>query len=77
MSDYQDALKEIRKSDEFQQQMTIKKESNAIKQAQGQDLLNLKREELATKREIANKQLEVARTNKNKYDKPSNNKGGQ
>jgi len=77
ISDYQDALKEIRKSDEFQQQMAIKKESNAIKQAQGQDLLNLKREELATRREIANKQLEIARTNKNKYDKPSNNKGGQ
>ena len=67
-SDYQDALADIRKSDEFQQQMDLKKESNSIKQAQSQDMLNLKREELATKREIANKQLEVARTNKNKYD---------
>lgn len=75
-SDYQDALKEIQKSDEFQQQMDVKKESNNIKKAQTQDMLNLKREELATKREIANKQLEVARENKNKYDvKTSKNKG--
>jgi hypothetical protein len=68
MSDYQDALADIRKSDEFQQQMDLKKESNSIRQAQSQDMLNLKREELATKREVANKQLEIARTNKNKYD---------
>lgn len=78
MSDYQDALKEIRRSDEFQQQMEVKKEGNAIKQAQGQDMINLKREELATKRDVMNKQLEIARTNKNKYDvKPTKNKGGQ
>ena len=75
-SDYQDALRDIRKSDEFQQQMDVKKESNNIKKAQTQDMLNLKREELATKREIANKQLEVARENKNKYDvKTPKNKG--
>ena len=56
--------------------MDVKKESNNIKKAQTQDMLNLKREELATKREIANKQLEVARENKNKYDvKTPKNKG--
>ena len=68
MSDYQDALKDIRQSDEFQQQMDVKRESNNIKKAQSQDMMNIKREELATKREIANKQLEVARENKNQYD---------
>jgi len=76
MSDYQDALKEIRRSDEFQQQMEVKKEGNAIRQAQGQDMINLKREELATKRDVMNKQLEIARTNKNKYDSKSNNNKG-
>lgn len=76
MSDYQDALKDIRKSDEFQQQMDVKLESNNIRKAQNQDIMNIKREELATKREIANKQLEVARQNKNKYDfKSPKNKG--
>ena len=75
MSDYQDALKDIRQSDEFQQQMDVKRESNNIKKAQSQDMMNIKREELATKREIANKQLEVARENKNQYDvKPKKNK---
>jgi hypothetical protein len=76
ISDYQDSLKEIRRSDEFQQQMEVKKEGNAIRQAQGQDMLNLKREELATKRDVMNKQLEIARTNKNKYDSKSNNNKG-
>jgi hypothetical protein len=76
MSDYQDALKDIRRSDEFQQQMDVKLESNNIRKAQNQDMMNIKREELATKREIANKQLEVARENKNKYDlKTPRNKG--
>ena len=30
--------------------------------------LNLKREEMNTRKEIADKQLQVARENKNKYD---------
>jgi hypothetical protein len=74
-SDYQDAMRDIRKSEEFQQTMNLKQESNDIKRSMNQDMLNLKREELATKREQANKALEIARTNKNRYDvKPSSDK---
>lgn len=68
VSDYQDALKDIRKSEEFQQQMNLKQEANSIKKAQNQDMINLKREELATKREMANKQLEIARENKTRFE---------
>jgi len=74
-SDYQDVMRDIRKSEEFQQTMNLKQESNDIKRSMNQDMLNLKREELATKREQANKALEIARTNKNRYDvKPSSDK---
>ena len=73
-SDYQDALKDIRKSDEFNQQMDLKKESAATQKAVNMDKMSIEREKLASQREIANKQLEIARTNKNKYDKPDSKK---
>ena len=73
-SDYQDALKDIRKSDEFKQQMDLKKESAATQKAVNMDKMSIEREKLASQREIANKQLEIARTNKNKYDKPDSKK---
>ena len=73
-SDYQDALKDIRKSDEFNQQMDLKKESAATQKAVNMDKLGIEREKLASQREIANKQLEIARVNKNKYDKPDSKK---
>lgn len=74
-SDFQDQMENIRKTEQFQQQMDVKRESNDIKRSMNQDMMNLKREELATKREQANKQLEIARTNKNRYDvEPPKNK---
>ena len=73
-SDYQDALKDIRKSEEFQQQMDLKKENAATQKAINNDKLSIERERLASQREIANKQLEIARVNKNKYDKPEKGK---
>jgi hypothetical protein len=73
-SDYQDAMKDIRKSEEFQQQMDLKKESASTQKAVNMDKMAIEREKLASQREIANKQLEIARVNKNKYDKPDNKK---
>ena len=73
-SDYQDAIKDIRKSEEFQQQMDLKKESASTQKAINMDKLSIEREKLASQREIANKQLEIARVNKNKYDVKDNKK---
>jgi hypothetical protein len=73
-SDYQDAIRDIRKSEEFQQQMDLKKESASTQKAVNMDKMAIEREKLASQREIANKQLEIARVNKNKYDKPDNKK---
>lgn len=68
ISDYQDAIKEIRRSDEFQQQMDVKKQDLGMKETMNNEKMAIERERLATQRDIANKQLEIARTNKNKYD---------
>jgi hypothetical protein len=74
MSDYQDAMKDIRKSEEFQQQMDLKKESAATQKAVNMDKMAIERERLASQREIANKQLEIARTNKTQYEIKQDNK---
>lgn len=68
VSDYQDALKDIRKESEKREEMTFKKEQAIFKNSIEKDKLNIQRDKLATQKEIANKQLEIARTNKNKYD---------
>jgi hypothetical protein len=67
-------MKDIRKSEEFQQQMDLKKESASTQKAINMDKLSIEREKLASQREIANKQLEIARVNKNKYDVKDNKK---
>jgi hypothetical protein len=68
VSDYQDALKDIRKESEKREEINFKKEQAVFKNNIEKDKLNIQRDKLATQREIANKQLEIARTNKNKYD---------
>ena len=68
VSDFQDALKDIRDSDRYREQMNLKRESEINKGAVHKDKMGIEREKLQTQREIAEKQLEIARTNKNKYD---------
>lgn len=70
VSDFQDALKDIRETDRYREQMNIKRESEVNKGAMHQDKMGIERERLQTQREIAEKQLQVARENKNKYDVP-------
>jgi hypothetical protein len=75
-SDFQDALGKIQQQDNYQQTMNFKREQEINKNAVSQQQLRLKEQELQTKQRIAEKQLEIARTNKNKYDvkKPSDKK---
>ncbi len=68
MSDYRDAMNDIRKTTEYQEQMNLKREQNAITNSMTQKKLDVERDRLATQRDIANTQLEIARENKNKYD---------
>ena len=70
-SDYQDALKDIQQTSQYREQMTMKREQNAQKNAQPQAKIQIDSEKLATQRDIANKNLQIARENKNKYDEKS------
>jgi hypothetical protein len=68
-ADYLDALDRIQKQDNYTQQMNFEREKEVNKNLTKQQELALKREELATRADIAKKQLQIAKANKNKYDK--------
>ena len=73
-SDYQDAMERIQKQDNYQEQMNLQreKEINRMKVTNSQN--SLKEKEIDSRESIAEKQLQIARENKNKYDKPTKGK---
>ncbi len=68
MSDYQDALSGIQKQGNYQDTMNFKREQEINKNSMNAQKLNIDREKLQAQKEIADKQLQIARENKNKYD---------
>jgi len=73
-SDYMDSLKQIQSSDEYQQTMGFEREKEATKRIEHSDKMNIERQKLATQQQIAQTQLQIARENKNKYDKKDTEK---
>jgi hypothetical protein len=73
-SDMMDSLKEIRASEEYEQTMSFEKEKENNRMTNHNEANNLKREEMATKREMKEKELQIARENKNQYDFKAKNK---
>jgi hypothetical protein len=71
-SDYLDAMEDIRKQQQYQDTMNFKRESEVNKNQFNSQKLGIEREKLQTQKEIADKQLEIARENKNKYDVSKN-----
>ena len=67
-SDFQDAMKDIRQRDQYREQMNFKREQATVQNADSKTKLSLEKEKLATQRDIASKNLQIARENKNKYD---------
>ncbi len=67
-SDYRDAMDQIQKQDNYRDQMGFRREQEVNKMNANRENLRVKERELQTRERIAEKQLEVARTNKNKYD---------
>jgi hypothetical protein len=67
-SDYVDAMKDIRQSDEFQQAMNLDIDKKNIQDQQFRDTQTLKREELQAKLAMKEVDIAIARENKNKYD---------
>jgi hypothetical protein len=74
MSDYQDAMKDIRQSEQYQQQTDLQREKQSNENIRQSQKMDIERQKLQTQREIADKQLQIARENKNKFDKKSSEK---
>jgi hypothetical protein len=68
-SDYMESLQYLDKKRQEDSMINLKREQEVNKNNRESQKLNLKQQELQTREDIANKQLEIARTNKNKYDK--------
>jgi hypothetical protein len=69
ISDYQDAMRDIRQSEQYTAQNQLQRDKEATRTMLDRDKNAIEREKLQVQREIADKQLQVARENKNKYDK--------
>jgi hypothetical protein len=74
-SDYMDAMEGIRKEQQYQDTMNFKREQEVNKTSNEQQKSAIKRDELQTRKEIADKQLEIARENKNRFDIKAPSKG--
>lgn len=68
MSDYQDALAKIQQQQNYMDSTNLKREQEVNKTRFNEQKLDIERQKLQTQQDIANKQLEIARVNKNKYD---------
>ena len=68
MSDYRDAVRDIKETEQYQAQMDVRKEKISSDKTIANQRMQIEREKLVTQRDVANKNLQIARTNKNKYD---------
>jgi hypothetical protein len=68
VSDYQDAMKDIRETTRYQEQTNMKRDEMAMKGTMERERLQVEREKIAATRDVASKDLQIARVNKNKYD---------
>tara|TARA_Y100000766_G_C18914806_1_gene610487 strand:+ start:652 stop:3402 length:2751 start_codon:yes stop_codon:yes gene_type:complete len=70
MSDYQDAMKDIRDTTQYQEKMNLERQKNATKASMENSRLSVEKEKIAAQKQIADTKLQIAKENKNKYDSP-------
>jgi hypothetical protein len=68
-SDYQDAMKDIRQTEQYQEQTQLERMKETNRGILARDKNSIEREKIQAQKEIADKQLQIARENKNKFDK--------
>ena len=70
-SDYMDAMEQVQKQQAYSDEMDLKREAQSDKRQQHADNIQISREKIAAEDRRARAQINVARINKNKYDKPA------
>jgi hypothetical protein len=74
MSDYMDAMKDIKDTEQYQQQTDLQREKEVNRMSIESQKSQIEREKIQAQRDIADKQLQIAQENKNKYDNRNNKK---
>jgi hypothetical protein len=69
VSDYQDEMKNIRQSEQYQQQTDLQREKQVNENSRQSQKMDIEREKLVVQQNISDTQLQIARENKNKFDK--------
>ena len=67
-SDFVDNLEKLKKTEQYQETINIQKQKMEDNKQNQNEKINLKREEMALKRDLKNKDLQIAQENKNQYD---------
>ena len=68
MSDYRDVMKDIKETEQYQEQSGLQREKESNRMIIENQKTQLERQRMQNEREIADKQLQIAQENKNKYD---------
>lgn len=73
-SDFQDAMKEIREGEQYQEQMNLQREKESNSQQQHREKMSLEREKMQLQNKLSEDKKQIARENKNRFDvqKPEN-----
>jgi hypothetical protein len=74
MSDYQDAMKDIRQSEQYQEQTNLQREKQSAENLRSSQKMSIEQQKIQAQKDIAEKQLQIARENKNRFDKKSDDK---
>jgi len=67
-SDYIDAMKDIRETEQYQSQTDLQREKEVNRMSIETNKSQIERERIQAQREIADKQLQIAQENKNRFD---------
>ena len=67
-SDYKDEMDNIRKTEQYQQQTQMQREKQTNDMTKHNQKISIEEQKIQAQIDIANKQLEIAKENKNKYD---------
>ena len=67
-SDYKDAMDDIRKTQQYQSQTQMQREKQSNDMTKHQQKMSIEEQKIQSQMAIADKQLQIARENKNKYD---------
>ena len=73
-SDYVDYMNNLEKTDQYQETMNFERQKETTKQMEHRDKMSIEQQKIQAQQQIAQTQLQIARENKNKFDKAADEK---